>query len=111
MAYEERPVIPRLPPSPAEIYDGVRDVPQEAAALDPGEARNILEQGGIDLAIVDLRLLNDGDEKDISGLTLARETARSVPKIILTRFATVEAVREALGPQLEGLPPAVLTSV
>jgi CheY-like chemotaxis protein len=83
--------------------EGLKVVP----ALDPGEARNILEQGGIDLAILDLRLLNDDDEKDLSGLNLAKRVAPSIPKIILTKFATVEAVREALGPQLEGLPPAV----
>jgi CheY-like chemotaxis protein len=83
--------------------EGFKIVP----ALDPTEARNILEQRNIDLAILDLRLLNDKDDKDFSGLDLAKRVAPSIPKIILTRFATVEAVREALGPQLESLPPAV----
>jgi CheY-like chemotaxis protein len=76
-------------------------------ALDPVEARNILEQRHVDLVIVDIRLLNDDDDKDISGLNLAKRVAPSVPKIILTRFPTYDAVREALGPQLVGLPPAV----
>lgn len=76
-------------------------------AANPTEARRVLELGRVDLAIIDIRLVNDSDEKDISGLTLAKETASSVPKIILTGFPTYEAVREALGPALEGLPPAV----
>ncbi len=81
---------------------------QVIPAADPTEARRLLEQrGGIDLAIVDIRLVDDDDERDTSGLTLAKEVARSVPKIILTGFPTYQAVREALGPVLEGLPPAV----
>ncbi len=76
-------------------------------ALDPSEARAILKQRHVDLAIVDIRLINDDDEKDVSGLNLAKRVAPYVPKIILTRFPTYDAVREALGPQLEGLPPAV----
>ena len=77
------------------------------SALNPEDARNILERGGIDVVILDLRLINDNDEKDLSGLNLAKRVAPSIPKIILTHFPTVEAVREALAPQLEGLPPAV----
>ena len=76
-------------------------------AANPTEARRIVEQEQADLAILDIRLVKDEDEKDISGLTLAKDTARSIPKIILTGFPTYEAVREALGPDLEGLPPAV----
>lgn len=72
------------------------------------EARRILNQGSVDLAILDIRLVNDHDEKDVSGLTLAKEeTGRDIPKIILTNFPSVDAVREALGPHLQGLPPAV----
>lgn len=76
-------------------------------ALKPEEAKRTMEQGQVDLAILDLRLINDDDEKDSSGLSVAKESASSVPKIILTRFPTVEAMREALGPALDGLPPAV----
>ena len=76
-------------------------------ALDPIDAQRAIEQGKADLAILDLRLINDDDEKDLSGLGLAKESDSSIPKIILTRFPTVEAVREALGPALDGLPPAV----
>lgn len=53
-------------------------------------------------------MANDGDDKDVSGLTLAKGPAyRPVPKIILTGFLTYQAVREALGPALDGLPLAV----
>lgn len=77
-------------------------------ATNPVEAGRILEQWQVNLAVLDIRLVNDDDEKDLSGLTLAKEEAyRTVPKIILTKFPTYEAVREALGPALHGLPPAV----
>jgi CheY-like chemotaxis protein len=76
-------------------------------ARGPTEARGILSRGNIDLAILDIRLEDDDDEKDASGLILAREVAFSVPKIILTGFPSVEAARIALGSRLDGLPPAV----
>jgi DNA-binding response OmpR family regulator len=72
------------------------------------EAEQILHEQRIHLAIIDLRLRDDGDDRDTSGLTLAKkEVYSSVPKIILTRFPSYEYVREALGPALTGLPPAV----
>jgi len=80
---------------------------QVIPALDPTEARAILERKHIDLAVIDIRLVNDDDEKDVSGLELANRLAPTVPKIILTRFATYDAVREALGPQIADLPAAV----
>ena len=80
---------------------------QVVPATDPSQARRLLEQGGIDLAILDIRLRDDDDERDTSGLTLAKEVAPSVPKIILTGFPSVDAVREALRARLDGLPAAV----
>jgi DNA-binding response OmpR family regulator len=72
------------------------------------QARQLLADAHIHLAILDIRLVNDDDEKDTSGLTLAKDPAyRPVPKIIITGYPTYEAVREALGPALDGLPPAV----
>jgi CheY-like chemotaxis protein len=77
-------------------------------ATNPAQARKIIEKGGIDLAIIDIRLEDNDDEKDVSGLTLAKETDPSIPKIILTNYPSIEAVRDALKPQLlNGLPPAV----
>lgn len=76
-------------------------------AANPIEARRKLEGRKIDLAILDIRLEDDNDPKDFSGLVLAREVARTVPKIILTGFPSTEAAREALRPRLNGLPAAV----
>jgi CheY-like chemotaxis protein len=75
-------------------------------ATNPSDARRILEQERIDVAILDIRLLRDYDEKDVSGLTLAKEVGRHVPKIMLTGYPTIEAAIQALAPELEGLPPA-----
>jgi len=80
---------------------------QIVPAATPDEAKRILNQGEVDLAILDLRLVDDTDEKDISGLTLAKETSRSIPKIILTSFPKYESLREALAADLQDLPPAV----
>jgi len=73
-------------------------------AADLGEAkRKLTKKGKIDLAVIDIRLVNDDDERDISGLNLAKEVAHSVPKIILTGFPAWTLTREALhqvnGPQ------------
>jgi len=76
-------------------------------ASTPLEAKNLLLHGRIDLAVLDIRLEHDDDERDTSGLVLAREVALSVPKIILTGFPSVEAARDALGTRLDALPPAV----
>lgn len=78
------------------------------SASNPAEARRQLAKGGVDLAILDIRMVSEDDDRDVSGLTLAKETNHSaIPKIILTDFPTVHAVREALGPAFDGLPPAV----
>lgn len=85
------------------IQEGYRVI----EATNPTEARTLLEQREFDLAILDIRLVDDEDQKDISGLTIAKEVARIMPKIILTGYPTMEVVREALRTQLDGLPPAV----
>ena len=72
------------------------------------QAEAFLSNHWVHLVIIDLRLRDEGDERDTSGLTLAKLDAyRSIPKIILTKFPNFESVREALGPVLNGLPPAV----
>lgn len=76
-------------------------------ATTSAEARRILNEKHVDLALLDIRLENDNDEKDLSGLMLAQEVARSAPKILLTGFPSYEYVREALRPALDGLPAAV----
>lgn len=71
------------------------------------QARHILETTNVHLAILDLRLTDDKDEKDQSGLMLAKTTARQVPKIILTKFPTYQDVVKALRFDAHQLPPAV----
>ncbi len=72
------------------------------------EARRLLEQQTIDLAILDVRMVDDEDPKDISGILLARDPHyASVPKIILTDYPDYRTARQALGPVLDGMPPAV----
>lgn len=77
-------------------------------AANPQEARNILRDVGIDLAILDLRLVDDNDENDVSGLEIATDkTFRNIAKIILTAYKTSpENLRKALGLTLDDLPPA-----
>jgi len=76
------------------------------AATSPNEARDKLASENPDLAILDIRLENDDDEKDVSGLMLAQEIGRLVPVLLLTGYSAVEYARQALKPQLDGFPAA-----
>lgn len=96
----------------SEYLETIRDFLQREGfrvlpAATPAEAVKILERGGVDLAIVDIRLVNDNDEKDTSGLNVVKKYAPEVPKVLLTRWPRYEDVREALSGQLDGLPSAV----
>jgi CheY-like chemotaxis protein len=73
------------------------------------EARDAMNNWRFDLAIIDLRLCDDKDANDLSGLILAKEKAfRHIPKIILTAFAVgFSELREVLGPVVDELPPTV----
>jgi DNA-binding response OmpR family regulator len=76
-------------------------------ALTPQEAENALERENIHLAILDIRLVDDKDEADISGLLLARdERFKRVPKIFVTGYPTFEDAREALGSAIGSEPIA-----
>lgn len=63
-------------------------------AANPNEAEAILENQKIDIAIIDVRLINDNDPYDQSGLELAKSVAPSVPKIILSKYD--DHIRKAL---------------
>ncbi len=77
-------------------------------ALSIKQSEQLLQNTWVHVAIVDIRLREDYNEKDVSGLVLAKKKIyQSIPKIILTRFPTYQAAREALGPAMDGLPPAV----
>jgi len=77
-------------------------------AVSPTDAKKLLENGEVDLAILDIRLNDDDDEKDISGLNIARTVAPFIPKIMLTNFPTGDNVRDSLGYVTTlGMPAAV----
>lgn len=72
------------------------------------EARQLLSKTWVHLALLDLRLTDDADDKDQSGLLLAQDQEfRATPMIVITQYPTWEAVRGALSPSSESQPPAV----
>lgn len=72
------------------------------------EAKRVMAAKQADVAVIDLRLERSHDDQDFSGITLAKQSEPSIPKIIWTRHPSIKAVREALGPAaLNGLPAAV----
>ncbi len=73
----------------------------------PEECQRLLEEERFHLAILDLRMRDDLDEKDISGFMLAQQGNPRIPKILLTAFPTWEMARASLRLDESGLPPAV----
>lgn len=72
------------------------------------EAEELLSHAWIQLAILDIRMVDENDENDISGLLLAKKPEfEPVPKIILTAFPSYEYVREVLAPDARGQRPAL----
>ncbi len=76
-------------------------------AGDATTAKSIVESQDLALVIIDIRLINNDDEDDLSGLVLAKQLPSRLPKVMLTAYPTYQAVREALGPALNNVPPAV----
>jgi len=86
-------------------YDVLR-----ALTLESAEAK--LQAEYIHLAILDIRMEDEDDDQDISGLWLARQAEyQSIPKLILTAHTkhsdSYKYVRDALEPSLNGRAPAV----
>jgi ActR/RegA family two-component response regulator len=78
------------------------------SAATPEQARLVLERRSLDLAVLDLRLSNDADERDIGGLELAQmaQVIRpSVPIIIYSSYPTRQVVRDVFAADVE-LPSA-----
>jgi CheY-like chemotaxis protein len=72
------------------------------------EALQTLAAQPCDVAVVDVRL-DEADEDNRDGLVLMREINERFPNtavIILTEYADVKMVRDALQPNQEGIPPA-----
>lgn len=64
------------------------------------EARRLFEEANPDLAILDIRMMNDDDWKDRTGILFATEISRSVPKIMLTGYPSKKNVLESLKPEI-----------
>ena len=60
------------------------------------DARNYAGQLHPDLAVIDVRLVNDDDEGDRTGVFLAKTLRETCPVIMLTNHATYELVRQTL---------------
>src|SRR6185436_14703433 len=77
-------------------------------AQSPAEARQSLDTKVIDLAIFDIRLMDDDDKNDVSGIVLANDSAyRAIPKIILTGYPSADTVRKSLKTEADGKPNAL----
>jgi ActR/RegA family two-component response regulator len=70
------------------------------------ETREALEQNIADVAVIDIRLVDNNNPKDISGLQLAKKYAPNMPKIIVTDHPTFANVRDALN-RIDGLPAGI----
>ncbi|HAW50176.1 TPA: hypothetical protein DCX16_04435 [bacterium] len=72
-------------------------------AKSPDEAKELLKKERIHLAIIDMRLIDHGDMKDISGIELAKEIDPLIIKIILTGFPSHETQRMATSDSFGGI--------
>ena len=50
------------------------------------ETRAVFRKDPVDLALIDVRMVEEGDKNDRSGLEIASNCAPEVPKIILTAY-------------------------
>jgi DNA-binding response OmpR family regulator len=94
-----------------------------AEAASPQQAIRMLEAGGFQLVLADLRMRDDRNTNDVSGLEVARfASGHGIPCILVTAFPTVELARIALrargtGPLAQDLitkssdPQALLDSI
>lgn len=71
---------------------------QVLLASSPESAKEIMKREANALLVTDVRLLDDSDEKDVSGLTLIRQLDPAIPTIVLTAFPAFQDVREVLRP-------------
>jgi len=73
------------------------------------DAKHILDTTSIQLIVTDLRVTDDSEERDLSGLHFARSIAPLIPKIILTGYPSFDTMREALkvDQHIDVLPAAV----
>lgn len=77
---------------------------------DPKEALEVLRRVTVTAVLLDLRLINDSDNRDHSGLDVAAKIAelkKPIPVFLLTQFRDHEAARLALATRLRHRPLVV----
>lgn len=70
-------------------------------ASNPDKAMELLQADKIRVAILDYRL-NSGDEDDDTGLFVAQNSSREIPKIMVSARADEKQIRAAFGVDMEG---------
>lgn len=92
-------VVDDLPDWRATLGGLLEDVGYEVQVADSfEEALAVLQAGGFDLAVIDLRL-DESDEENVQGLDLAAEIGKRWPDIksvIITGYGTPETVQKAI---------------
>lgn len=76
-------------------------------AATPEAALAAARASNLRAAIVDVRLRDDADPRDTSGITVAQQICLSVPVVVLTDHPSIDTVREALKPLQAGGASAV----
>lgn len=77
------------------------------AAVTAARARQMLNKEQIDLAVLDICLDDNNNPHDMSGIEIAMDTDRSIPKLIVTTAPSWEKARLAMKASRGGVPPAV----
>jgi predicted nucleotide-binding protein len=65
-------------------------------ALSVSAAQEILFKGDLDLAVIDLHMVNNDEDEDLSGLLLAKTFRETVPVVLFTGRPTADSTIEAL---------------
>ena len=76
-------------------------------AINPSQAKAIIGSHRADVAVIDLRLEDDTDEHDLTGLEVAEKTDEMIPKIIVSRFESKAVLTDALKINIKGSPTIV----
>jgi CheY-like chemotaxis protein len=79
---------------------------QVSTATNPVEARRLIDERRVHLAVVDIRLEDDDDPQDTSGLELAASLDPIIARIVITGYDSFENMRRALRPVLPDNIPA-----
>jgi DNA-binding NtrC family response regulator len=73
----------------------------------PQQALKLTQEEVVHLAIIDVRLTDDYDEMDVSGLDLAAAMDPTIPKIMLTAYENPDPIIRSLSPDKRGIALAV----